>query len=89
MNGFVADDFELGDLVVGPAPDESLYLAHTDAGRVLKIDRRVNPPVVSVIVDGLTSPRGLAFDDDGLLITDDVDNVVFRIVPDAANASRF
>ena len=89
LSPLVNGNFELGDLVVGPPPGEHLYLAHNNDGRVLKIDRSTNPATVSVFVDGLSSPSGLAFDGESLLISDDNDDVVFRIVPDPANPGAF
>ena len=89
LSPLVNGNFELGDLVVGPPPGEHLYLAHNNDGRVLKIDRSTTPATVSVFVDGLSSPSGLAFDGESLLISDDNDDVVFRIVPDPANPGAF
>ena len=79
----------LGDLVVGPQPSENLYLADRSGDRILKIDRATTPPTVSVFVSNVNSPTGLAFDGDALLVTDDQDRVVFRIVPDPANPGAF
>jgi hypothetical protein len=91
LGAFVTGANELGDLVVGPGPDENLYLAHRSRGRILKIDRRASPPVVSVFAEGFASPTGLAFDRErqALLVTDDDDRVVHRIVADPANPGSF
>jgi hypothetical protein len=83
LTSFVNASTELGDLVVGPAPNENLYLAHRARGRILKIDRSTSPPTVSVFADGFNSPTGLAFDGNALVVTDDQDRVVYRIAPDA------
>jgi hypothetical protein len=85
ISDFVDGNTQLGDLAV--APSGNLYLAHRADGRILKIDPTTR--TVSVFVDNLTSPTGLAFDGATLLVTDDEDRVVFRIVPDPLNPGTF
>ncbi|MDP2343397.1 MAG: Ig-like domain-containing protein [Deltaproteobacteria bacterium] len=80
---------ELGDLVVGPPPSENLYVAHRSNGRILKVDRSVDPPTVSVFADGFTRPVGLAFDAGSLLVVDESDEAVFRLSPDPVNPGQF
>ena len=75
--GGIGDD-DLADLALGPAPERNLYLADRGNGRVLRIERTSG--AVSVFVDNLNGPSGLAFDGQSLLVSDDADNVVFRIV---------
>ncbi|MBI1949340.1 MAG: hypothetical protein HYS27_26870 [Deltaproteobacteria bacterium] len=75
--GGIGDD-DLADLALGPAPERNLYLADRGNGRVLRVERVTG--TVTVFIDNLNSPSGVAFDGQSLLVTDDADNVVFRIV---------
>jgi hypothetical protein len=89
ISAFVNNNNALGDLVVGPAPAENLYLADTAGGRVLKIDRSTATPTVSVFIDNLSEPVGLAVDGESLLVSDSNDRVLFRVVPDPSNPGAF
>lgn len=80
----IGDD-DLADLAVGPAPERNLYLADRGNGRVLKIVPGTG--VVTVFLDNLATPTGLSFDGQSLLVSDDSDRVVFRVIPIAG--SRF
>ncbi len=80
---------ELGDIVVGPAPAENLYVCHRSGGRVLKVDRSTVPPTVSVFADGFSAPVGLSFDGASLLVVDENDETVFRLSPEPSNPGSF
>jgi len=91
LNGLGLQDDDLGDLVVGPGPERNIYVADRRGGRVLRIERATG--AVSTFVSGLSSPVGLAFEGglnaQALLISDDNDRVVFRVLPDAGNPGLF
>jgi hypothetical protein len=85
ISAFVTGNTQLGDLAVSPSGN--LYLAHRSGNRILKINPTTG--AVSVFISNLTSPTGLGFDGNTLLVTNDQDRVVFRIVPDPANPGTF
>lgn len=85
LDGLGLQDDDLADLAVGPAPARNLYLADRGNGRVLRLERSTS--AVTVFVDNLSSPAGLAFDGQTLLVSDDNDDVIFRVIPAGAGAA--